>query len=85
MDWVNLGGTGKYSRFNQSMNYPSGSFVETTSGNSFSSGDISNLIGSSYVVGRTGAHYMLPGNSHIGQYSPDPFLRFSLFPWWYNY
>ncbi|MDQ3534652.1 MAG: hypothetical protein M3421_03395, partial [Bacteroidota bacterium] len=83
-EWANIGGAGKWHRYDPLYNHPAGSYKVTAVGNSFSPGDISGLIGNSYVAGRTGAHYMLPGGT-IGQFSPDPFLRFSLFPWWYNY
>ena len=80
-EWANIGGTGKWRRYNSSYNYPAGSYKVTAVGNSFSPGDISGLRGTSYVSGRTGSYYMLGGNSTIGQFSPDPFLRFFLFPW----
>lgn len=47
------------------INYPAGSYKVTAVGNSFSPGDISGLIGNSYVAARTGAHYMLPGGTII--------------------
>ena len=84
-EWAYIGGTGEPKRYNPYYNYPAGSYKVTAVSNSFSPGDISGLQGMSYVAGRTGSHYMLPGNSYIGQFSPDPFLRFSLFPWLFNY
>ncbi len=83
-EWTYIGGTGEPKRYNPSYNYPAGSYNVTAVSNSFSPGDISGLRGMSYVVGRTGSYYMLSGNSYIGQFSPDPFIRLSLFPWWYN-
>lgn len=75
-EWANIGGAGKWRRYDPLYNYPAGSYKVTAVGNSFSPGDISGLIGNSYVAGRTGAHYMI--GRAIGQFNPDPFLRLSL-------
>jgi hypothetical protein len=80
-EWVNVGGTGSWQRYNSETNYPQGSYKITMSSSHHSDYDINNLKGSpSLVVGRTGSSYYNGMGCSYSQIQPDPFIRFFLFP-----
>ena len=53
----------------------------TTVGGYHSPHDMQSIPGYSIVVGRTTSTYYMQGMSTYNYISPDPFIRFFLFPW----
>ena len=82
VDWVDVGGTGSnWERYNPNASYSSGSYTVTTVGGYHSPGDMS-IPGFSLVVGRTSSTYLIGGTGSYNYITPDPFVRFFMFPWW---
>ena len=72
---------GKYQRYNPSRNYPAGTYkFETVGGyHSPAPGDMM-LPGTSFVVGRTSSSYLTMNMYQWSHITPDPFIRYFLFP-----
>lgn len=82
-EWVNIGGAGKWRRYNSSKAYPAGSYMIEAAGGYHSPDDMINLAGTnSLVIGRNGSSYYYNiGNNPYTLRASDPFVRFFLFPW----
>ncbi len=81
VDWVDVGGTNSnWQRYNPSASYPEGSSVYTTVGGYHSQADF-NIPNTSLVIGRTTSTYSYYGTNSYNFITPDPFIRFFMFPW----